>query len=287
MIKSRVKVTRTIADSRKAIGKMRESGLKIGFVPTMGALHLGHISLIQKAKELVDVVIVSIFVNPTQFGPREDFSSYPRPLQKDLELCEEHDVSMVFHPDVDEMYGEENLIDIKAGEMAKYLCGKSRPDHFDGVLQVVNKLFNIIRPDVAVFGQKDIQQLYVIRQMVSEFKMDLDVVMAPTKRESDGLAISSRNVYLTSSQRKSAPFLYQTLCDLADLIKSGQEDIQPFIRSRSAEFKEKGLIIDYLSCAEPPRMVPVSRIKKNRDYILAGAVFAGDTRLIDNLIIHT
>ncbi|MEX0772353.1 MAG: pantoate--beta-alanine ligase [Balneolales bacterium] len=287
MIRSRLNATRNIPDTRKAIGILRDSGSKIGLVPTMGALHQGHVSLIRKAKELADEVVVSIFVNPTQFGPHEDFSAYPRPLQKDLDLCDEHGVSVVFHPAVDDMYDDNEHIRIQAGEMSRHLCGKSRPGHFDGVLQVVNKLFNIVRPDIAVFGQKDIQQLYIIRQMVNEFRMDLDVVMAPTQREPDGLAISSRNVYLDPSEREAAPLLYQSLCDLADLIKTGEDNMDRFIQTRSAELKEKGLIIDYLSCVEPPSLHPVSKIEAKSNYILAGAVWTGRTRLIDNLIIHT
>lgn len=271
---------------RKAIGALRGPGKKIGFVPTMGALHQGHESLISKAKEFADEVIVSIFVNPTQFGPNEDFSSYPRPLEKDLELCEKNGVAAVFKPDYDDMYSGENIIRINAGEMSHHLCGKSRPGHFDGVLQVVNKLFNVIQPDIAVFGQKDIQQLYIIRQMVSEFKMNLDVVMSPTQREPDGLAISSRNIFLTPSEREIAPLLNKTLRDLEEHIKHGGKDLDQFVQTRTSELKQKGLIVDYLSCVEPPLLKPASIFEPGCKYILAGAVWIGNTRLIDNLIIN-
>ena len=287
MIKSTIQVTRTIPDVRNAIRGFRDSGLRIGFVPTMGALHDGHVSLIHKAKEHADEVVVSIFVNPTQFGPNEDFASYPRPVQKDLDICEEHGVSVVFHPDVNQMYFEEELIGIKAGVMAERLCGRTRPGHFDGVLQVVNKLFNIIKPDIAVFGQKDIQQLFLIRQMVQEFRMDIDIIMAPTLRESDGLAISSRNVYLTSEQRSKACKLYQALGTLEGFIKNGGRDLKEVISQQISLLKQSDLITDYISCVELPKLDEVTQIERNRRYILAGAVFAGKTRLIDNLIIHT
>lgn len=287
MIESRLNLTHSIPETRKALGKLRESGHKIGFVPTMGALHQGHVSLMHKAKEVADIVVVSIFVNPTQFGPGEDFKSYPRTLQKDLDLCDEHGISVVFQPDTDQMYPGNDLINIYAREISEHLCGKSRPGHFDGVLQVVNKLFNIVQPDVAVFGQKDIQQLYIVRQMVADFKMSTDVVMVPTRREPDGLAISSRNVYLNQTERKSAPFLYRALCDLAGYIHEGGNEIDRFIRSQSTKLEQNGLSVDYLSCVEPPRLLPASKIKKGGNYILAGAVFAGRTRLIDNLIINT
>ncbi|MEX0686301.1 MAG: pantoate--beta-alanine ligase [Balneolales bacterium] len=288
MIKSSIQVTHNILEVRKAIQGLRNEGLRVGFVPTMGALHEGHISLIKKAKELAEEVVVSIFVNPAQFGPNEDYASYPRPFQKDLDLCEEQGVSIVFHPEVSEMYSGEEIIKIQAGAMAETLCGRSRPGHFDGVLQVVNKLFNITRPDLVVFGQKDIQQFFIIKEMVEEFKMDIDLVMAPTKREPDGLAISSRNIYLTESQRKNANKLYEVLGAVSEVIKNGGNGLQEAINMHVAELNNiTDFKTDYISCVEPPKMQHSSEILEGRTYIIVGAVYAGQTRLIDNLIIHT
>ncbi|MEX2639877.1 MAG: pantoate--beta-alanine ligase [Balneolales bacterium] len=279
--------THTIPAIRNALGELRNTGLKIGYVPTMGALHEGHISLIRKAMELSDAVIVSIFVNPTQFGPDEDFSTYPRPLESDLDICKKHGVHAVFHPPVEELYDGDEQIRISAGELSSRLCGKTRPGHFDGVLQVVNKFFNIIQPDVAVFGQKDIQQLLLIRQMVTGFRMNIDILMAPTQREPDGLAISSRNQYLSGAERNAAPLLYRALKELEELIRPGEINMDRVTAPLKKKLEQKGLKIDYISCVEPPHLHQISRIEKGKNYILAGAVFAGQTRLIDNLIIYT
>ncbi len=201
---------------RHLISEWRSQGKRVALVPTMGALHDGHLSLVKQAHKHADHVVVSIFVNPTQFGPGEDYEQYPRTLSRDVELCRQEDVSLVFAPDFTGMYGQaeqkrQQYLSYRITKMNEYLCAPLRPGHFEGVLQVVNKLFNIIQPDVAVFGQKDIQQWFIIRQMVEDLDHPIEILMGPTGREPDGLARSSRNVYLTGHERKIAPMLFESL----------------------------------------------------------------------------
>ncbi len=200
---------------RTWVRSKRTQGHTIGFVPTMGALHDGHISLVHRSRELTDVTVVSIFVNPTQFGPNEDLSRYPRPFEEDLEKCRAAGVSAVFHPSPDEMYGRGSFIGFNLHKLGDHLCGASRPGHFSGVIQVVNKLFNIVQPDVAVFGQKDYQQYRILEQMVVEFNHPLRMVMHPTVRADDGLALSSRNRYLSETERSLAPRIYKEINQIA------------------------------------------------------------------------
>jgi len=224
-----MEVARTIKSLRKLVDKARGQGKKIGFVPTMGALHIGHVSLIKTAAEQTDFVVVSIFVNPTQFGPGEDFEKYPRPIDADLAICQKEQVSVVFVPAAEEMYPDENLSWVNVEKLTESLCGRSRPGHFRGVTTVCMKLFNIVQPDIAFFGQKDAQQAIVIKRMVADLNMPLEIAVCPTVREPSGLAVSSRNKYLTDKQKKHAAALYAALKNCEKMIHNGITDSKALI----------------------------------------------------------
>jgi pantoate--beta-alanine ligase len=277
---------KTIPAIRKRVSSLKQDGYKIGFVPTMGALHRGHISLINLAQKHADEVIVSIYVNPRQFAPDEDFDQYPRTLQDDLKKCEELGVSAVFSPSDSIMYGNETCLSIQLDKLNKYMEGGSRPGFFEGILLVVNKLFNIIEPDIAVFGQKDIQQFKILQRMVLEFNHDVKLLMAPIIRANDGLAISSRNKYLSNHERNAAPGLYRSLRYIKKQIQGGVKQPKLLVRHQKTELEEKGFKIDYLTMFSFDEIKPVSELQSNRKYILGGAVYLGDTRLIDNMIIE-
>ncbi len=276
----------SIGGIREKIQSLKKKGRSIAFVPTMGALHEGHLSLFRLAGEHADEVVVSIYVNPEQFSPDEDFDEYPRELEEDLEKCREEGVSAVFAPSDEIMYPDEQFLHIEIDELNKYMDGGSRPGFFEGILLVVNKLFNIIEPDVAVFGQKDIQQFRILQQMVKEFKQDVELVMGPIKRANDGLALSSRNKYLTDEQRKLAPGLYRSLRYVAKQISEGAKNVELLLDHQKNELEAKGFKIDYLNLFSFEKMVPVNKPNAGNNYILAGAVYLGETRLIDNLIIE-
>ncbi len=254
------------------------------FVPTMGYLHQGHVSLLEKGRTLCDELILSIFVNPTQFGPNEDLSSYPSNIANDLRLAEKAGTTAVFLPDKNDMYPDHFQTTVTLKTLPDHLCGKSRPGHFAGVATVVTKLFNIVRPDVAVFGMKDYQQLQVIRRMVRDLDFDIRIVGGEIVRESDGLAMSSRNAYLTETQRASAVSLRRSLNLARELIEKGERDAQT-IRSQMMElihsFPET--LVEYVSFCDPDNLDEVSRI--NFPVLLALAVRVGTTRLIDNALI--
>lgn len=279
-------VCKTIADVRAEIQKLKSSGKTIGFVPTMGALHAGHLSLIEHARENSDEVVVSIFVNPTQFGPNEDYESYPRQVESDIKDCEKEGVSIVFVPDRNEVYDEKNYLAITVDELNNYMCGGSRPGFFEGILMIVNKLFNIIKPDVAVFGQKDIQQVQIINQMVNEFNHDVKIVSAPIVRANDGLALSSRNAYLDEEERVIAPSLYRALQYIESQVLSGVDVPKLLLEHQKSELEAKGLKIDYLNLFDKKKLQPVSALNEGNEYIIAGAVYLGETRLIDNILIE-
>jgi pantoate--beta-alanine ligase len=279
-----MQVYKTISEVREAVKLFKREGKRIGFVPTMGALHEGHLSLMNIAKENADVVIVSIFVNPEQFGPNEDFESYPRKLETDLEKCRSEGVTAVFAPDRNEVYDEKKYLRIELEELNRHMCGGSRPGFFEGILLVVNKLFNIVRPDVAVFGQKDIQQFFILSQMVNEFNHDVKMMMAPIKRANDGLALSSRNAYLSVEERERAPGLYRALNYIEKQIQGGVHTPKLLIEHQKAELEAKGFKIDYLDVFEKKTLQPAETLEKGGDYILAGAGWLGKTRLIDNLL---
>lgn len=277
---------RQIDQIRKKISALKQEGKSIGLVPTMGALHEGHLSLFRLAREHVDEVVVSIYVNPEQFAPDEDYEDYPRELQNDLDKCEEEGVSAVFAPSDAIMYPSRHYLSIEIDELNKYMDGGSRPGFFEGILLIVNKLFNIVEPDVAVFGQKDIQQFRILQQMVEEFNHDIDLLRGPIKRANDGLALSSRNAYLDAEQRKLAPGLFRSLQYLARQISEGAQNVQLLIEHQKRELEAKGFKIDYLNLFSFDKMVPVKDPEKGDKYIVAGAVYLGETRLIDNIIIQ-
>lgn len=262
----------------------RESGKKIALVPTMGYLHEGHAALIEAAKQYADLVAVSIFVNPLQFGPEEDYDTYPRDLERDLNICREHGVDFVFHPADDEMYPEGMEFTLGIKTMADILDGVKRPGHFEGVVTVVSKLFNIIRPDIAVFGEKDRQQLMVIERYVRDFNVPVEIIGVPTKREESGLAKSSRNVNLSGDEYKEAPEIYAALLNAAEQIKNGTvntDKVMSFIRLH-IEQKTSGTVDD-LAIYTARGLEPLENI--DQDVIIFIAVQFEKARLIDNLYV--
>lgn len=268
-------------------GSWRGQGLLVGFVPTMGALHEGHLSLIRIAKARSDRVIVSIFVNPTQFGPSEDYAAYPRNTEEDLAMCEEEGTDAVFVPSVDEMYPEGYSTYIEVGGLTEELCGRYRPGHFRGVATVVAKLFNMTMPHLAVFGLKDAQQFFVIKRMVSDLNMGVEIIPGPTVREPDGLAMSSRNRYLSPEERAEAPVLYRALLVVKDLIEqNGVRDPSEIIKEMERFISEESSLVrvQYIQVVDTVNLKPVSEIKG--EVLLAIAAFLGKTRLIDNLILE-
>lgn len=258
----------------------------MGFVPTMGALHEGHLSLMRLALEKADKVVTSIYVNPTQFGPGEDYEQYPRDLDADLKRCEEEGVAAVFSPPDEVMYPGDTKLSIEIEELTEHMCGAKRPGHFEGVLQIVNKLFNIVQPDVAAFGQKDIQQFVLIDRMVKEFNHDVELIRGPIQRANDGLALSSRNAYLNDEERAIAPGLYRSLRYLKQQIENGVMQPKLMIQHQQDELEAKGFEIDYLDVFAYETLKPIDELSKGNNYIVAGAVYLGETRLIDNLIIE-
>lgn len=275
----KIKEMQAYSDEARARGKI------IGFVPTMGYLHEGHLSLVRAAKKDCDVVIVSIFVNPTQFGPNEDFNDYPRDFEHDSALLEKEKADILFYPSVDEMYPEEQLTLVKIDKIAEHLCGISRPTHFHGVATVVSKLFNIAKPHKAYFGQKDYQQCLVIKKMAKDLDFDIDIVTCPTVREKDGIAMSSRNKYLSPEERKSALSLDKSLVMAKKMIENGENDIEKIKRHiKEMIEKEKSAKIDYIEILNSKNLEKIKKIKGN--VIVALAVFIGKTRLIDNMLIE-
>ncbi|WP_018127430.1 pantoate--beta-alanine ligase [Balneola vulgaris] len=280
-----MEIAKSIQEIRAQVAALKAEGKRVAFVPTMGALHEGHLSLIKMAHKHADAIVVSIYVNPEQFGPNEDFSTYPRTTESDLALCEKEDVAVVFLPDTETMYGSgKKFFSIEIEELNTYLDGGSRPGYFQGIALVVNKLFNIVQPDVAVFGQKDYQQFRIIEQMVIEFNHDIELLMAPIGRAEDGLALSSRNVYLSEQERVVAPSLYRALSYVEQQIKNGVFQPHLLLKHQQDELEAKGFKNDYLSVYSLDTLAPVQELEKGQRYVLAGAAYLGKTRLIDNLI---
>jgi len=279
-----LEIIHSAAEIQRRAEELRLSGKTIGFVPTMGFFHEGHIELMRAAKKHADVVIISIFVNPTQFGPAEDFDAYPRDLEGDLIKAEKAGVDMAFTPSVKEMYPEGAQTTVAVERVTRHLCGLSRPGHFNGVTTVVAKLFNLTKPHIAVFGQKDFQQLTVISRMVKDLNMDIQIVGLPTVRESDGLAMSSRNSYLSPEERKSALCLKKSL-DLAAGLASRGEKRAGMIRDKVRELilSHPFTEIDYVTLCHPATLEDVETLKGKT--LLALAVKVGKTRLIDNCIL--
>ncbi|NFF80638.1 pantoate--beta-alanine ligase [Clostridium botulinum] len=274
-------LTKEICEIRKVIKDWKKEELSIGYVPTMGFLHEGHESLIKKAVKENDRVIVSIFVNPTQFGPNEDYDSYPRDINKDLELCKNAGASIVFNPSPEEMYFDNNSTSIGVSSLTNVLCGLKRSGHFDGVCLVVSKFFNIITPDRAYFGQKDAQQVAVIKRMVRDLNMDIEIVPCPIIREEDGLAKSSRNTYLSQKERNAALILNRSLLKAKETLENGERKaniVKNIIKdSINSEQLAK---IDYVELVDNNSLENIEFI--DRDILVAIAVYIGKTRLIDN-----
>lgn len=265
------------------VGDWKRQGLSVGFVPTMGNLHAGHLSLVDKAREHADKVVVSIFVNPLQFGPNEDFDSYPRTLEQDAAALAEAGVDLLFAPSVNEMYphGRDGQTQISVPKLGDILEGASRPGFFTGVATVVNKLFHCVPADVAVFGEKDFQQLMVIRRMVTDLNLSMEIVGGPIMRENNGLAMSSRNGYLDAAQREQAAILYQTLCSVRERVKSGERDYPALERAACDSLNAAGFEPDYVTLRSANDLAPAT--DNSSSLVILAAAALGNTRLIDNI----
>ncbi len=274
-----MKVLTTISETREQVKEWKKQGLTIGLVPTMGYLHEGHASLIKKCREENDRVVVSVFVNPTQFGPNEDLEAYPRDFERDSRLCEELGADLIFHPEPEEMYHDPHAF-VSIDLLSETLCGKTRPIHFKGVCTVVSKLFNIVSPDNAYFGQKDAQQLAIIRKMVQDLNYNIRIVGCPIVREPDGLAKSSRNTYLDPQERQAALCLNRAVLCGQEMIRKGIQSEEVLREMRAVIEAEPLARIDYVSVVDALTMQPVDRVEK--DVLVAMAVYIGKTRLIDN-----
>jgi pantoate--beta-alanine ligase len=281
-----MKTVTGIADLRAQVGGWRRAGERIGFVPTMGNLHGGHLALVDRARAGNDRVVVSIFVNPTQFGPGEDYSGYPRTWESDCAALEARDVDLLFAPDVQTLYPEGATLRtcVSVPELNNILCGVSRPGHFDGVATVVMKLLNLVQPDEAVFGLKDYQQLLVIQRMVHDLHLPVEIVGGAIAREADGLAMSSRNAYLSTGDRARAPMLQQILRRIGERLEAGAGDFHALVSEGEAAMRDAGLTPDYL---EIRRMADLGEAAPDdRDLVVAAAAYLGRARLIDNVRIH-
>ncbi|WP_110995990.1 pantoate--beta-alanine ligase [Pseudomonas sichuanensis] len=277
---------KTVLELRAAVARARGEGKRIAFVPTMGNLHSGHAALVTKAAQRADFVVASIFVNPLQFGAGEDLDKYPRTLAADQEKLLEAGCHLLFTPTVEEMYPDGMAVQTRVSvpQLSEGLCGASRPGHFEGVATVVSKLFNMVQPDLAVFGEKDFQQLAVIRAMVRDLNMPIQILGEPTVRAEDGLALSSRNGYLNAEQRASAPALYRTLSAMAEAIRRGQRDFAALIGEGQAQLEAAGFRKDYLEVCHALTLRPAQ--VDDRDLVVIAAAYMGNTRLIDNLYLH-
>ena len=279
-----MKIVGTVKEVREQVKEWKKQGLSVGLVPTMGYLHEGHKSLMEAARKDNDKVVVSIFVNPMQFGPTEDLETYPRDLDHDAALCESVGVDLIFHPEAEEMYEKDFCSFVDMTGLTEGLCGKTRPIHFRGVCTVVNKLFNIVTPDHAYFGQKDGQQLAVIKRMVRDLNMDIEIVGCPIVREEDGLAKSSRNTYLSPEERKAALILSKTVALGKELAKT-EKDANKVVEAMKENIKTEPLAkIDYVEAVDALSMAPVEKLEGT--CMLAMAVYIGKTRLIDNTLIN-
>ncbi len=280
-----MKKSNKISDVKKFIKDSKGKKLSIGLVPTMGYLHEGHLSLVEASKKENDVTVLTIFVNPTQFAPNEDLSKYPRNMERDLKLCSEAGVDFVFAPEVSELYPESFSTYVNVEGITSELCGKSRPTHFRGVTTIMSKLFNILAPDRAYFGQKDAQQYFVIERMTADLNMDIRLEMCPIVREDDGLAISSRNIYLSPDERKQSLILSESLKLAEDLILSGQRNVDIVISEMRKNIEKMNLAnIDYIEIVQTKTLQPAELI--NGSILVALAVKFGNTRLIDNIILE-
>jgi len=279
-----MKICETIDDMRSASRATRRKGKHLGFVPTMGALHEGHLSLVRSAKAKCDVVAVSIFVNPLQFGPNEDLAKYPRTFERDLALLEKEAVDFLFAPTREEMYPAGAVTYVTVEGLSEKLCGKSRPGHFRGVTTVVAKLFHIVEPDLAFFGQKDAAQATIIRRMVRDLNLPVEIVVCPIVREPDGLAMSSRNAYLNPQERKSALVLHRALVAIESRFNQGEKNAAALIEAGKLVLaQEPAVRLDYFDIVDPVTLDPLQQL--TRHALLAIAAFVGNTRLIDNILL--
>jgi len=281
-----MRVLETIKQMRSACQATKQEGRRLGFVPTMGALHEGHLSLVRAAKVRCDVVAASIFVNPAQFGPTEDFSKYPRSFERDRERLEKEGVELLFAPSVEEMYPEDTVTFVTVEGLSERLCGKSRPGHFRGVTTVVSKLFHMTQSDLAFFGQKDAAQVAIIRRMVLDLNLGVEIVVCPIVREADGLAMSSRNAYLSPQQRRSALVLSRSLAHVKKLSEQGERCTAKLAAAGTQVFAEEPSVrLDYFEIVNPDTLEPVEHI--SGPDLVAVAAFVGGTRLIDNIVLTT
>ena len=279
------KKIKTIIDLRDELTETRKLKKKISLVPTMGNIHEGHLSLIKNAQKLSDYVVVSIFVNPTQFVAGEDFNEYPRTLDSDIELISKLNVNLVFIPEAIELYPMNNKIstEVSIPELESIYCGEHRPGHFRGVATIVSKLFNIVQPDIAIFGEKDYQQLLIIRSLVKNLFLPIEIISLPTVREASGLAMSSRNNYLTEPERKKAPMLYECIKTTVNLIINGAKDYEKLEREAKLFLEKAGFKIEYYNICDSETLGPV----QGKTLVVLAAVWLGKTRLIDNATAHT
>ena len=279
-----MEIITTVAEMKARVAAWKAEGLTIGLTPTMGALHEGHISLMEAARSACDRVVTSVFVNPLQFGPDEDYDNYPRDLERDAGIAESKGVDVIFHPSVEEMYPENYNTYVVMETLTDTLCGASRPGHFRGVCTVVNKLFNIVQPDKAFFGQKDAQQLAIIMRMVSDLNMNLEVVGCPIVREADGLAKSSRNTYLSEEERKAAVILHKGLVKGEEMVSAGEKDVKKVLDAITEIIESEPLArIDYVEAVYFDNIETIDTIEGS--VLVAVAVYIGKTRLIDNFIV--
>ena len=279
-----MKIVSTVEQVREEVKKWRQQGLTVGLVPTMGYLHEGHKSLIDKAVAQNDKVVVSVFVNPIQFGPTEDLATYPRDLERDAALCEDAGATLIFHPEKEDMYFDDFCTYIDMDGLTKGLCGKTRPIHFRGVCTVVGKLFNIVHPDRVYFGQKDAQELAVVRRMVRDLNFDLEIVGCPIIREEDGLAKSSRNTYLSEEERKAAVILHKGLVKGEEMVSAGEKDVKKVLDAITEIIESEPLArIDYVEAVDFDNIETIDTIEGS--VLVAVAVYIGKTRLIDNFIV--
>ncbi|MGA8150163.1 MAG: pantoate--beta-alanine ligase [Terriglobales bacterium] len=279
-----MRIHKNIEDIRAASRAARLAGLRVGLVPTMGALHDGHLSLVRAAESQCDVVVVSLFVNPLQFGPNEDLASYPRTFERDCELLEREGIDFLFAPSTIEMYPADAVTYVSVEGLSDKLCGRSRPGHFRGVTTVVAKLLDIVEPDLAFFGQKDAAQVAIIRRMVRDLNFAVEIIVCPIVREPDGLAMSSRNAYLSPEQRKSALVLYRSLAEVKRLFEQGERKVARLIEGgKHVLAQESSVRLDYLEIVDPDTLDPLQEL--SRIALVAVAAFVGTTRLIDNIVL--
>ena len=279
-----MKIAATIAETRAAVAAARRNNLRVGLVPTMGALHAGHVSLLQAARRDTGFVVASIFVNPTQFGPNEDLTRYPRPFDQDVQVCQAEGVDLIFHPEPATIYPPDFRTYVEVHDLQNVLCGGTRPTHFRGVATVVLKLFNIVQPDIAYFGQKDAQQARLLQQMVRDLDVPVQLQLCPIVREPDGLAMSSRNQYLDATQRHNATVLHHALLAIRERIDGGERRAEPLLRlAKEMIAATPGARLDYAAAVAWENLQPLATL--HGQVLIALAVYFGSTRLIDNLLL--